>query len=82
LLRGNSLGVCFQDTIVVGDFGGTKVPWESGGEPSQSKDASQLCHLLTRLRTHSAAQKPHMPCTPPPGGVEAEQRKTFGFGVA
>jgi len=29
-----------------------------------------------------AARCPHMPCTPPPGGVEAEQRKTPGSGVS
>jgi hypothetical protein len=28
-----------------------------------------------------AAWNPHMPWTPPPGGVEAEQMKTFGLGV-
>ena len=28
-----------------------------------------------------AAWYPHIPCTPPPGGVEAEQISTRGLGV-
>jgi len=33
------------------------------------------------LSAAMAAWYPHMPCTPPPGGVAAEQRKRRGFGV-
>jgi hypothetical protein len=32
-------------------------------------------------RTVRAAPSPHMPCTPPPGGVDAEHRYTPGSGV-
>lgn len=35
----------------------------------------------TRRNTLRADQYPHIPCTPPPGGVEDEHRKTFGSGV-
>ena len=36
----------------------------------------------TRRSALSAAQYPHIPCTPPPGGVELEQRKKRGLDVA
>src|SRR5438309_1282615 len=36
----------------------------------------------TRLRAVWAAKYPHMPCTPPPGGVEEEQKNSLGLGVA
>src|SRR5438552_14956295 len=35
----------------------------------------------SRCNADWAALKPHMPCTPPPGGVEAEQRYTPGSAV-
>jgi hypothetical protein len=35
-----------------------------------------------RRRVAVAAQKPHIPCTPPPGGVDDEQRKSHRSGVA
>src|SRR5690606_32595775 len=34
------------------------------------------------LKTALAALYPHIPCTPPPGGVEAEQIQRPGTGVA
>src|ERR1043166_398645 len=45
---------------------------------------SWKCSTGRRSRLRSAlraAKYPHMPCTPPPGGVEAEQMNTLGFGV-
>jgi hypothetical protein len=36
----------------------------------------------TRANADCAAQYPHMPCTPPPGGVELEAMKMRGLGVA
>jgi hypothetical protein len=35
-----------------------------------------------RRRAVRAAWKPHIPCTPPPGGVEEEQMKMCGAGVS
>ena len=46
---------------------------------------SAYCLLLTSpkwsLKAAWAAKYPHMPCTPPPGGVEAEQRYWSGAEV-
>jgi hypothetical protein len=44
-------------------------------------DAGRTASRSMRRRTARAAWKPHMPCTPPPGGVDEEQRKKRGFGV-
>jgi hypothetical protein len=47
-----------------------QIAWEAT-DPWRSRKRSAAC----------AAWYPHIPCTPPPGGVEAEQRKTPGSGV-
>src|SRR5690606_14982283 len=39
-------------------------------------------HWKHRRRAARAAKYPHMPCTPPPGGVDEEQIKRAGIGVA
>jgi len=38
-------------------------------------------YTWSRFITVCAAWYPHMPCTPPPGGVEALQKKRRGLGV-
>ena len=38
-------------------------------------------HFKTVCSAARAALKPHMPWTPPPGGVDAEHRNRLGFGV-
>ena len=46
--------------------------------------ASVVDHRRRYFRARSArsaACHPHMPCTPAPGGVDAEQRNSAGFGV-
>ena len=46
---------------------------------------ASLAHAASapsQRRVERAAWEPHMPCTPPPGGVEAEQRNTPSTGVA
>ena len=53
----------------MGLFGNTFLPSIVGGDVVRAGVA---------LR---AAKYPHMPCTPPPGGVDAEQMKRRGFGV-
>ena len=40
-----------------------------------------VAHASTPRSAARAAWYPHIPCTPPPGGVEAEQRKRRGFAV-
>ena len=42
---------------------------------------SRRCYFRASSARRAACQ-PHMPCTPAPGGVDAEQRNSDGFGVS
>jgi hypothetical protein len=45
------------------------------------QDDTQASVHLSRRSAALAARCPHMPWTPPPGGVDDEQRYRFGKGV-
>ncbi len=50
----------------------------SGTVPSSLPSA----RLPSLRNADRAANQPHIPWTPPPGAVDAKQRKSRGFGVA
>jgi hypothetical protein len=56
--------------------------WPGVGADARQDGERRTCQRRCRRSAAEAACHPHIPWTPPPGGVEEEQRKTPGSGVA